>query len=224
MPFGSHSETFVTDKRRTVDPALWYPIATEQNTNTTQTNPGDTGYIWQAMTPTWWSYSGKINKKCYSTFKIFPSPPGPQTDYMSSLCTRFIFSNSVLAVPEMSNHSARVATSQPEGGRAVLLQSLCHYHSAMLRLRWITCLISEFNKCTWMSELYLESACRYFSTSKAYGDTKDQAIHDAVWVITALAAFHPEQCLHISSFASNICLLTGLKLTIFGYWSPNTSI
>ena len=51
---------------------------------------------------------------------------------MSSLCTRFIFSNLVLAVPEMSIHSARVATSQPEGGRTVSLQSLCHYHSAML--------------------------------------------------------------------------------------------
>ena len=51
---------------------------------------------------------------------------------MSSLCTRFIFSNLVLAVPEMSNHSAHVATSQPEGGRTVLLQSLCHYQSAML--------------------------------------------------------------------------------------------
>ena len=54
------------------------------------------------------------------------------TVYMSSLCTRFIFSNLVLAVPEMSNHSTRVATSQPEGGRTVSLQSLCHYHSAML--------------------------------------------------------------------------------------------
>ena len=45
-------------------------------------------------------------------------------------------------------------------------------------------------------------------------------IHDAVLVITALAAFnpyHPEQSLHISSFASNICLLTALKLTVFGY-------
>ena len=29
-----------------------------------------------------------------------------------------------------------------------------------------------------MSELKLESACKYFSTSKAYGDTKDQAIHN----------------------------------------------
>ena len=51
-----------------------------------------------------------------------------------------------------------------------------------------------------MSELYLQSACRYFSASKAYGDTEDQAIHDAVLVITALAAFnpyHPEQSLHI---------------------------
>ena len=34
------------------------------------------------------------------------------------------------------------------------------------------------------------------STSKAYGDTKNQAIHNAVLVITALAAYnphHPEQ-------------------------------
>jgi len=48
---------------------------------------------------------------------------------------------------------------------------------------------------------------------------KDQAIHDAVLVITltALAAYHPEQSLHISSFASNICILTALKLTVFGY-------
>ena len=55
---------------------------------------------------------------------------------------------------------------------------------------------------------------------KAYGDTKDQAIHNAVLVITALAAYnphHPEQSLHISSFASNICLLTALKLTVFRY-------
>ena len=54
---------------------------------------------------------------------------------------------------------------------------------------------------------------RYFSASKAYGDTKDQ-------VITALAAYnphHPEQSLHMSSFVSNICLLTALKLIIFGY-------
>ena len=67
---------------------------------------------------------------------------------------------------------------------------------------------------------YIESACRYFSASKAYGDTKDQAIHNAVLVITALAAYnphHPEQSLHISSFASNICLLRALKLTAFGY-------
>jgi len=79
-----------------------------------------------------------------------------------------------------------------------------------LWLWWTSCLISQFNKCT----------CRYFSASKAYGDTKDQAIHNAVLIIIALAAYnphHPEQSLHISSFASNICLLTALKLTIFGY-------
>ena len=59
-----------------------------------------------------------------------------------------------------------------------------------------------------------------FSASKAYGDTKDQAIRNAVLVITALAAYnphHPEQSLHMSSFASNICLLTALKLTAIGY-------
>ena len=55
---------------------------------------------------------------------------------------------------------------------------------------------------------------------KAYGNTKDQAIHDAVLVIAALAAFnpyYPEQSLQICSFVSNICLLTALKLTVFGY-------
>ena len=53
------------------------------------------------------------------------------------------------------------------------------------------------------------------------------AIHNAVLVITALAAYnphHPEQSLHISYFASNICLLRVLKLTVFGYCYPNTSI
>ena len=47
-----------------------------------------------------------------------------------------------------------------------------------------------------------------------------QAIHNAVLVRTALAAYnpyHPEQSLHISSFASNICLLRSPKLTVFGY-------
>ena len=49
---------------------------------------------------------------------------------------------------------------------------------------------------------------------------KNQIIHDAILVITALAAYnlhYPEQSLHISSFTSNICLLTALKLTVFGY-------
>ena len=39
-------------------------------------------------------------------------------------------------------------------------------------------------------------------------------------VITALAAYNPhhlEQSLHISSVSSNICLLTALKLMVFGY-------
>ena len=78
---------------------------------------------------------GRPTRNVITTFKIFPSPPGPQTEYMSSLCTRFIspcFSNLVSAVPERSNQSACVSTSQPEGGRTVSLQSLCHYHSAML--------------------------------------------------------------------------------------------
>ena len=42
----------------------------------------------------------------------------------------------------------------------------------------------------------------------------------AVLVITALAVYNPyytEQSLQISSFASNICLLTALKLTVFRY-------
>ena len=101
MPFVQSWISFVTDKRRTVDPVLWHPIATEQNTNTTQTNPGDTGYIWRAMTPTWRSYSEKINK---TTVKIFSSPPGPQTDCIHvqfDMCMRFTspcFSNLVSAV------------------------------------------------------------------------------------------------------------------------------
>ena len=41
-------------------------------------------------------------------------------------------------------------------------------------------------------------------------------MHNAVLVITALAAFNPEQSLLISSFVSNIWLLTALKLTVFG--------
>ena len=71
-----------------------------------------------------------------------------------------------------------------------------------------------------MSELYLSSACRYFSASKAHGDTKDQAVHIALLVITAVAAYNPhhaKQSLHISSFMSNICLLRALKLIVFGY-------
>ena len=53
-----------------------------------------------------------------------------------------------------------------------------------------------------MSE-YLYSAYRYFSASKVYEEAKDQAIHNAVLVITALAAYnlrHPEQSLHIRLF------------------------
>ena len=60
----------------------------------------------------------------------------------------------------------------------------------------------------------------HFSTSKAYGDAKDQGICSAVLVVTALAAYnphYPEQSLHISSFASNIHLLRALKLTVFSY-------
>ena len=39
-------------------------------------------------------------------------------------------------------------------------------------------------------------------------------MHNAVLVITALAAYNLEQSLHISSLVSNICLLTALKLTV----------
>ena len=49
---------------------------------------------------------------------------------------------------------------------------------------------------------------------------KPMEIHNAALVITAVAAFnshYPEQSLHISSFASNICLLMALKLTVFRY-------
>ena len=62
-----------------------------------------------------------------------------------------------------------------------------------------------------MSE-YLYSACRYFSASKAYGDAKDQAIHNAVLVITALAAYnshHPEHSLHIRLFCVKYLLTEG---------------
>ena len=79
---------------------------------------------------------------------------------------------------------------------------------------------SEFNKCAWMSEVFSRVLAGILTLRKPMEIPKTRLIHNAVLVITALAAYnphHPEQSLHISSFASNICLLTALKLTVFRY-------